>query len=395
VRILFVIGSLQVGGAERHLVSVALALHRLGRSVVVYSVTGDGPLRSELEHGGVSVLLPPLSRRPGPISVCMRSLYLFVTVAHLLKAMLTLSPEVVHFFLPEAYVVGALLAVLARRPLRIMSRRSLNYYQTRRPLLKYLEPMLHRWMTVILGNSRGVVRQLLGEGIEPGRVGLIYNGIDLCRIAPDRGRSTARASLDLAPNTLAMTIVANLIPYKGHRDLLQALANARQRLPLDWRLLVVGRDDGIGDALKEEAHALGIAGNISFLGPRDDVPDILGASDIGILCSHEEGFSNALLEGMAAGLPMVVTDVGGNAEAIIDNQCGLVVPVADPQQLGEAICILAKDPVRRAELGQAARSRAEEQFTMEKCVNSYDALYSNLQAGILPQNIAAIHPPIQ
>jgi glycosyltransferase involved in cell wall biosynthesis len=392
VRILFVIGSLQVGGAERHLVSVAIALHRLGRSVVVYSASGDGPLGPELEHGGVPVLFPPLKRRLGPIPAYMRSLYLLVTVAHLLRVMLNLSPEIVHFFLPEAYVIGAPLAVLARRPLRIMSRRSLNCYQTRRPLLKYLEPLLHRWMTAILGNSRGVVRQLLGEGIEPERVGLIYNGIDLCRIVPDRDRSATRTSLGLAPNTLAMTIVANLIPYKGHNDLLRALANERQRLPLDWRLLVVGRDDGIGDALKEEARACGIAGNISFLGARDDVPNILGASDIGILCSHEEGFSNAVLEGMAAGLPMIVTDVGGNAEAVIDGECGLVVPPRDPQRLGNAILTLARDAPMRLCLGEAARQRVNSSFTFEKCIENYDTFYSELRAGFLPMDIAAIHP---
>ena len=394
VGILFVIGSLQVGGAERHLVSVAIALHRLGRSVAVYSASGDGPLRPELERGGVTVLFPPLKRRLGPIPAYMRSLYLLVTVAHLLRVMLSLSPEIVHFFLPEAYVIGAPLAVLARRPLRIMSRRSLNVYQTRRPLLKYLEPPLHRWMTAILGNSRRVVHQLEGEGIERERLGLIYNGIDLSRVVPERDRPAVRASLGLAQNTLAMTIVANLIPYKGHSDLFRALASRQQGLPQDWRLLVVGRDDGIGASLKDEARAMGIAGNISFLGSRNDVLDILAASDIGILCSHEEGFSNAVLEGMAAALPMIVTDVGGNAEAVIDGECGLVVPPRDPQRLGSAIVTLARDSAMRLGLGEAARQRVNSSFTFEKCIESYDTFYSELRAGFLPKDIAAIHPQI-
>jgi glycosyltransferase involved in cell wall biosynthesis len=394
LEILFVIGSLQVGGAERHVVSVANSLHRLGRSVAVYSASGDGPLRPELEQGGVTVLFPALKRRHGQISVYMRSLYLLVTVTHLLGVMLRRKPPIVHFFLPEAYVVGAPLAVLARRPLRIMSRRSLNVYQTRRPLLRSLELPLHRWMTAFLGNSRSVVRQLEGEGIASERVGLIYNGIDLVRVVPKINRSAMRVHLGFTQNTLVMTVVANLIPYKGHDDLFRALASRLQELPSTWQLLVVGRDDGIGASLEKEADVLGIAGHVSFLGARDDVADILGASDIGILCSHEEGFSNAVLEGMAASLPMVVTDVGGNSEAVVHEECGLVVPPGDIQRLGEAIVTLARDAPRRMSLGQAARHRIETEFTLEKCVDRYNAFYSELLAGILPKDIVAIHPQI-
>ena len=132
--------------------------------------------------------------------------------------------------------------------------------------------------------------------------------------------------MGIGPQALTLVMVGNLIAYKGHGDLLVALGQAAPQLPPDWRLLIVGRDEGIASALQAQSVALGIDRNVLFLDTRNDVPDILNACDIGVLCSHQEGFSNAVLEGMAASLPMIVTDVGGNAEAVLDGECGIVVP---------------------------------------------------------------------
>ena len=115
-----------------------------------------------------------------------------------------------------------------------------------------------------------------------------------------------------------------------------------------------------------------------FLGSRKDVGSLLAASDIGILCSHEEGFSNAILEGMAAGLPMIVSDVGGNAEAVIHDETGLVVPAGDPKALANAIVALIGNPERCRTMGHAGRMRTERSFSMEACVEEYNRLYKNL-----------------
>jgi glycosyltransferase involved in cell wall biosynthesis len=191
----------------------------------------------------------------------------------------------------------------------------------------------------------------------------------------------------LAAETLVLVLVANLIPYKGHADLLRALAMARDRLADDWTLLCVGRDDGIGGELAALARDLGLGRHVRWLGHRDDGPALLAAADIGLLCSHEEGFSNAILEGMAAGLPMVVTDVGGNAEAVLDDDTGLVVPARDPTRLAEAIVALARDPARRQAMGAAGRRRVATKFTRQACVLAYERLYEGM--------ITAPHRPVQ
>ena len=193
--------------------------------------------------------------------------------------------------------------------------------------------------------------ELAAEGVPRERLGLIYNGDRPGRLRgpPARLARSARASAS-PPTALVLTTPANLIPYKGHADLLDALARVAGQLPPDWVLLCAGRDDGAGPALRARAQALGFAERVRWLGLRDDVPALLVASDVGILASHEEGFSNSVLEGMAAGVAMIVSDVGGNAEAVQHGVSGCVVPPRDPAALGAAI--LAARP--RSRRGGAA-----------------------------------------
>jgi glycosyltransferase involved in cell wall biosynthesis len=386
--VLFVISALQVGGAELHLAAVAQALVALGWRVSVYALVEGGPLAETLRQGNVTVLMPPVERAEKSWSKMRRSLRLARAMAHLLTVMLKRRPAVVHFFLPSAYLLGAPLALLARLPVRVMSRLSRNVYQHDDWRYRYVEPMLHRTMTAILGNAQSIIRELRDEeGAPAGRLGVIYSGIDIGRFADAGSRSKTRADLGLEPATLAFVIVANLIPYKGHIDLLYALALANPRLPAQWRLFVVGRDDGIGAELRLLASKLGLEQNITFLGLRTDIPEILKACDIGILCSHQEGLSIAVFEGMAAGLPMVVTDVGGNREAVLDGQTGILVPAHDPARLAAAIVRLANDEPLRVGLGAAGRRRMALHFTLEQSIKSYDALYRALLAGGFPQNV--------
>ena len=381
-KILFVIGQLNVGGTENHLAMVAPALVRKGWRVSVFSLQGPGPVGETLAAGGVEVIRPPQEPAARPAGGVLRSFRFVLSVFRLANVLIRTKPSIVHFFLPAAYLVGAPLAALAGTPIRVMSRRSLNAYQAAYPFVSAVEKKLHRGMTAVLGNSLSVVRELRDqEGVPASKLGLIYNGLDTSHFAQAEPPDQARAALGLSPHDLVMVTVANLIPYKGHADLLAALGRAQPGLPPNWRLLVVGRDDGIGPELKRLCAELGLGEHVDFLGARNDIPRLLAAADAGLLCSHEEGFSNALLEGMAAGLPMIVTDVGGNAEAVIDQENGLIVPAKDPARLAEAILCLANDPPLRARFGAAARTRVAQYFSLERCVDGYDALYRALLAG--------------
>jgi glycosyltransferase involved in cell wall biosynthesis len=204
---------------------------------------------------------------------------------------------------------------------------------------------------------------------------------------PDRG--AAQAALGLDEDAIVGVIVANLIPYKGHHDLIEGLSQVAPRLPAGFRILAIGRDQGLRAELEAFARAKGVARCIQFLGERYDVPSLLAAADFGLLTSREEGFSNVILEGMAAGLAMIVTDVGGNAEAVLHGETGFVVPPRDPKAIGDAILELARNPEQRKRFGAAARKRVEREFSIDKCVKAHADLYEEMLDKIEARKVAA------
>ena len=379
--LLYVIPSLDLGGAEHHLAEIAPRLAGRGWKVVICCLWHRGVQADAVAAGGVEVISPGSLGSDRPVRRLLRPLRLISAAIGLGVLMLRRRPAIAHFYLPLSYLVGGPVAILTRTPVRIMSRRSRNHYQRAHPLAARCELMLHARMSAVIANSRSVAGDLLAEGCGRETVGLIYNGVDLDRFRPIRNREEARRDQEIGADDFVMITVANLIAYKGHLDLIEALAGIRNRLPEGWLLLCVGRDDGCRSEIDRRAGELGIARHIRFLGSRRDVPELLGLADLGILASHEEGFSNAVLEMMAAGLASVVTDVGGNSEAIRADVSGLVVPAKSPSELGRAILTLAGDPATRDRMGETARLRAAEQFSLEACVESYARLYEALLAG--------------
>jgi glycosyltransferase involved in cell wall biosynthesis len=367
-RLLVVATGLGIGGTERHLSMVLPALAAHGMEIRVIALRSGGALAPELRERGVAVI--EARALPG----MLRLLAGFLAVAW---HCLSWRPTVVHFFLPEAYLVGGVAAWLARRRPRAMSRRSLNAYQAAHPVASAVERWLHGRMDALLGNSRAVCAQLAAEGGAPERIGLLPNGV--APATPGIGRQAKREALGIEEGAVVVACVANLIPYKGHVDLIEAFGRAQGLLPGGSALLLVGRDEGIGGALAERAMALGVAAHVRFLGERKDVPELLAASDLFVLASHEEGSPNAVIEAMSAGLATIVTDVGGSPEAVGD--AGLVVPPRDPDALSAALLRVGTDAVLRDRLGKLAAARAASEFSMEACVGRYLALYDALRSG--------------
>ncbi|KRR18506.1 hypothetical protein CQ13_34870 [Bradyrhizobium retamae] len=290
------------------------------------------------------------------------------------------SARLVHFYLPAAYIVGGLTALTARQQNLVMSRRSLNDYQLGHPTAARVERFLHRRMRILTANASAPVSQLVEEGAPPDRTLLLQNGVDTAPFdtAPPRHEMRQRMALD--QNALVLVIVANLIPYKGHADLIEALGNIAGRIDRDWVLLVAGRDDGPGKALEERAGELGLGRHIRWLGPVSDIPALLRACDIGILASHQEGSPNSLLEYMAAGLAVVSTKVGGVADIATDNVEALLVPPRDPVALGQAILRLMQDAPLTERLASGGATRVRNRFTLDACVDAYARLYDLMLA---------------
>ncbi len=379
-RILVVIGSLNRGGTEQHLLQVMPRLDRRRFVVEVFTLAEQGALAGDMCEQGIGVIKPWIAG--GHRNLLFRASRIVLIAFQLWLHALRTRPRIMHCFLPASYLIGLPVAILAGVRIRLMSRRSLNVYQQARPALARLEHWMHRFTRAVTGNSRRVVGELINEGVAPDRIALIYNGIHVNALRNSSARTALRRQIGIASETLVLTIVANLIPYKGHQDLLRAMAQAREQIQQEWALLIVGRDDGIGQMLADLATDLGIGANVQFLGERGDVGEIFAMSDIALLVSHQEGFSNAVLEAMTEGVPLIVTDVGGNAEAVVDGQTGRVVPPHAPDALATAIVELANDPPRRGQMGRAARMRVEDLFSEARCVDAYNELYAAVLAGL-------------
>lgn len=380
-----VIGTLEVGGAERHLSFILPKLKSRGWDIRIFTFTEErkGDLADFFRANDIKLNTLQTSHRfDNYPRIIKRGLKICANLSRLFKEFRQDKEAITHFFLPEAYILGAIVAKasLHKAPL-LMSRRSLNYYQAKRPFTRFVEMQLHKRVDVILGNSKGVLKQLIiDEKVPPKNLGLIYNGIAIEK-HPSLDKNKCRQELEISKEAYVITIVANLIHYKGHEDLIHALGRIKDKLNANWLLLVVGDDRGIGKKLKNIAQDMAIADNIRWLGSRDDVKHILYSSDLGVLCSHEEGFSNAILETMACGLPMVVTDVGGNKEAVVNNECGLVVSHKSPEELANAIYWMYMNQQEAKKMGETARKRMLDLFSLDTCVDMYNDLYDKLLQG--------------
>lgn len=350
-----------------HITRILPRLRRHDIDVSLFVLERGGKLEPALAGGGVDIAGPG----PAPPGFRHKLRAGWQLYGHLRRH----RPDIVHFFLPEPYLIGSVASMLAGFGTRIMSRRSLANYQIRHPVLAKFERWLHRHTRVLLANSNAVADELAHECGDRAKVGLIYNGVELPQPMGSAARTELRRELDISDKCLALVIVANLIAYKGHADLLAALAIANGRLPPDWRLLVVGRDDGAGHALGRQAAALGLGDHIVWLGERPNAENLFPAADIAVLASHEEGFSNSLIEAMRHGVPVIATAVGGNLDAVVSGETGLLVPVKAPAALAAAILDLASDGGRRSRMGAAARRRVKTLFSLDACIRRYVNLY--------------------
>jgi glycosyltransferase involved in cell wall biosynthesis len=217
------------------------------------------------------------------------------------------------------------------------------------------------------------------EGIPKNKFGVIYNGVDLKRFGYDKEavRAHYRMQLNLPANAPVIGIVANLRPPKAIDVFLRAARLVSLRYP-DAHFVLAG-DGPQMTGMVALSRDLGLSDRAHFLGSRDDVARLLAAVDVGVLSSSSESMPNSILEYMAAGLPVVCTDVGGCREAVVHNETGLLVPPGDPEALAAAILRVCTEG-RAESMGARGRARVESMFTFDGMVRRYEQLYTQLAA---------------
>ena len=382
IKITIVIRSLERGGTETHLLRTLPIVASNDFLMSIFCFERPGELSEEMRRCGIKVVTPPISGWFTHVPLMLKPFTTMWTCVFFFLHLFRRSPDVVHFFLPASYLMLAPISLLHVRSKKIMSRRSMNKYLEKYPKwVRKVEFFLHKKMSVVLANSRAVLKQLeYMENVPAEKLRLVYNGIDETENVSRRDFAV-RADLGIKLDAVVLATVANLLPYKGYQDLIEACGFLSKSFPTlpDWHLIVIGNDSvGMKKELENLAVRLGVSQRLHFVGKRTDVNHYLAAVDIGVLVSHEEGFSNAVIEEMSAGLPMIVSDVGGNPEAVVHGETGLVVPAKAPKELAKAIAYLLQNPSVAKEMGLAGKKRVRECFSIEQSAEGYRSVYRSL-----------------
>jgi glycosyltransferase involved in cell wall biosynthesis len=291
--------------------------------------------------------------------------------------------DIVHTHDFYTNIFGIMSAAIAGVPVRIASRRECN---NRSALQRRVERYAYRAAHRIVANCEHVRRRLVSEGIKPNKIVTLYNGVDLHRLRsenpPARDEILRRFGLPVS-GARFVVIVANLRPVKDHRTFLKAAARLKSlREDLIFVLAGEGRMKGV---LRELAFNCGLGDSVVFAGSCDRVGELLQIADVCVLSSRSEGFSNSILEYMAAARPVVATDVGGVREVVVNGQSGYIVAPGDDLAMAARILSLLDDPRRAREMGERGREIIEQRFSSEVQLQRAEQLYDNLLAVASPR----------
>jgi glycosyltransferase involved in cell wall biosynthesis len=252
-------------------------------------------------------------------------------------------------------------AAVGRVAVRIGSRRGLNSDRSRAQVA--LQRAAYRAATKVIANSRASADQLRIEGVPEGKISIVPNGLDFGPYGARRKRPALRS----------IAVVANLRWLKGHDVLIDASVEILRHVP-DARFELIG-DGPERASLVARAAARGVDHAFTFTGHSTNVPARLAETDIFVLPSRTESFPNAVLEAMAAGLPVVASGVGGILELVEDGRTGWLVPPGDAQALAARVMQVIARPADAARIGAAARAEVFARFSFERMVAAFDGIY--------------------
>ncbi|MFZ1008086.1 MAG: glycosyltransferase [Candidatus Sulfotelmatobacter sp.] len=367
-RVFYLVDSLDVGGTETQAVELALRIRALGYEVTLGCLRAGGPLRERLQGSPVAVVeFHPQGGIDSPQGV-----YQILRLSWFLRRG---RFDIVHTHDLWSNLMGVPAARLAGIPAIVSSRRDLAqsdwYSGNRRVWLRRIQNL----SGAVLANAIQVHGALIAEdGFAPKKLRVIHNGVDLKRFQVPSEREILFP--DAGQGRLIVMVGNMLSDVKGHPWLIAAVPAVVREFP-STRFVLVG-DGEARSGFEKQVREMGLSQNFFFLGRRSDVPRILASCDIAVLSSRAEGLPNAVLEYMAAGLPTVVTRVGGNEELVEDGVTGLIVPAEDSEALSAALLRYLLNPEEAGKIARRGRDFVSRNFSFDQLVREVDELYSTL-----------------
>jgi glycosyltransferase involved in cell wall biosynthesis len=366
IHVLQLIDGLKIGGAEVLLRDLTAGLQNDPRFRVSVGYSTPGPLVEEVEALGVPVTHLPRAARVDPL--------LFGRMLALMRAD---RPHVVHTHLFKSDFHGRAAARLLGVPAVVSTLHNLDDWANK-PALARTYGATVRFADRLIAVSDEVREFYIKRvHIPEHKLQTILNGVPIAKFSGQAAAGQAlRAELGIPADAPLVGVVGRLAPQKDHVTFLHAARQILSSLPTT-RFLIVGTGD-LREQLVALAAELGLANAVVFAGIRKDVPSVLAALDVQVFSSRWEGLPVALLEGMAAGKPVVSTAVGGVPSVLIDGETGLLVEPGDARQLATECLRLLQNPVLRQGMGQAARQRAEARYSIDAMVLATAAVYEDV-----------------
>ncbi len=359
-KIVHLVESLDViGGMEKVVAQIAVHLNKEEFEPEIWCVHQGGKFAEELKKQGITLRVLNIAGYYNPLNILKLALVLRAS-----------KVDIVHTHMYFASTIGRLAGWTAGVKVLINHvHSSYSHYSSRNLFIERLLSKVSNKIICVSKNTRDFV--VTREKIDPARVVVIYNGISYVNAC---SRQEVRQSFKVLPDEVIIITVANLLENKGHKVLLKALSllEIQNKSVQCW---IVGQGP-MENELKEQAHQLSLGPKVIFWGGRQDVPQLLTASDIFVLASiQREGLSISVLEAMAYQVPVIATRVGGIPEVIEDKINGLLIDPNDPYSLAAAIEALIIDQQKRLQYAQAGERRFQEQFESKIMVAQIEKLY--------------------
>jgi glycosyltransferase involved in cell wall biosynthesis len=365
-RIVFLIHSLAIGGAEGQLIELLRNLDRAHFEPSLLLLDNVGAERAASLADPIQVI--------GRQGKSVRQ-----QVMHIATALRTLQPAILHAFLPEPSILGFAAAKLSHAPRLVASRRSLvDCYRPGKNIFAVkADQVATRAMDHVICNSRAIEKEVVTvDGVPSQKVTTIYNGIDTERFRPVL-RSSLRQELGWNDSQFVFGCVANFHHYKRHIDIVRAARTIVQDFPRS-RFLLVGEDRGAMSEVVKEIDRSNLQSFFAIVPGMRQPERAYAVMDVYISASDTEGLSNVLLEAQACGIPVIATNVGGNQEAVRDEVDGIIVPPRSPEQIASAAIDFLSNPETVTSMGQLARRHMAQEFSIRAMVSAHEKIYLRL-----------------
>jgi len=372
INILFIIDQFKVGaGTERHLVNLLSRLNKECYNAIVCGFEGgENEMKEKIARHGVPFINLNLQK--------IYTLKALIKAGELSNIVRKHNIDIVQTYHFKSDTFGVMVSKLSGAKIIISSRRDIGDYKKPRQILlnKIMNPFINKFIMVCEEVGR---KSHESERIPRGKMVTIYNGVDLNRFKFDEvNHNTELAHKnDIQKDDFVVGTVAMFRPEKAYNIFFQGIEKAASQIA-NLKVLVIGDGPEYGHYMSY-CNQEPLKGIVKFAGYIEDPERYLPLMDVFCLVPNKrEGFSNAILEAMATGRPVIATDVGGNAEAVVNGETGIIIPPNDAVKLSEAIVYLYNNPPIVARMGKNGRQRVKQLYSLERMVSNHEILYSQM-----------------